>query len=69
MPSLNERRQGNRIIPVWAAWAFALTSPLTIVIFPLHSSSGVQDALKYLICAFLFIGAIPAGLAMLEGRA
>ncbi|MDE3228374.1 MAG: hypothetical protein KGO05_00720 [Chloroflexota bacterium] len=58
-----------RLIPVWAAWAFALSSPLTIVIFPLHLSSGVQDALKYLICAFLFIGAIPAGFAMLKGRA
>jgi hypothetical protein len=33
------------IIPVWAAWAFALTSPLTIVIFPIHSAV-VQDVLK-----------------------
>lgn len=54
------------IIPVWAAWAFALTSPLTIVIFPIHNVA-VQDALKNLICAFLFIGALPAALAMLKG--
>lgn len=56
-----------RIIPVWAAWAFALTSPLTIVIFPIHSVV-VQDVLKYLICAFLIVGAIPAAFAMLRGR-
>ena len=55
------------IIPVWAAWAFALTSPLTIVLFPIHNLV-VQDTLKYLICVFLFIGAIPAALAMLRGR-
>jgi hypothetical protein len=54
-----------RIIPVWAAWAFALTSPLTILIFPIHST-GIQDALKYAICAFLIIGAAPAAFAMLR---
>src|SRR5690349_11418724 len=47
-----------RIIPVWAAWAFALPSLFTILIFPLHISV-VQDVLKYLICAFRIIGAIP----------
>jgi len=56
-----------RIIPVWAAWAFALTSLLTILIFPIRNIA-VQDVLKYLICAFLFIGAIPAAFAMLRGR-
>ena len=56
-----------RIIPVWAAWAFALTSLFTILIFPIHISV-VQDILKYLICAFLIIGAIPAAFAMLRGR-
>src|SRR6266576_7144721 len=39
-----------RLIPAWAAWAFALTSPLTIFLFPLHTLV-LQDALKYLICA------------------
>ena len=58
-----------RIIPVWAAWAFALTSPLTILIFviPGHNAT-VQEALKYLICVLLFVGAIPAAFAMLRGR-
>lgn len=56
-----------RIIPAWAAWAFALTSPLTIIIFPIHSAV-VQDVLKYLICVLWIIGAVPAALAMLKGR-
>ena len=55
------------IIPVWAAWAFALTSPLTIAIFPIHNGV-VQDVLKYLICVLWIIGAIPAAVAMLKGR-
>jgi len=56
-----------RIIPVWTAWAFALTILLTILIFPIHNMV-VQDVLKYLICAFLIVGAIPAAFAMLRGR-
>jgi len=56
-----------RIIPVWAAWAFALSSPLTIIIFPIHSLVA-QNALKYAVCVLLFAGAIPAAVAMLKGR-
>ncbi|HYT33508.1 MAG TPA: hypothetical protein VEL69_00615, partial [Ktedonobacteraceae bacterium] len=56
-----------RLIPAWAAWAFALTSPLTILIFPVHNLV-FQDALKYLICALWIIGAIPAALAMLKNK-
>lgn len=56
-----------RIIPVWAAWAFALTSPLTIVIFPVHNIV-VQDILKYLMCLLLVAGATPAAFAMFRGR-
>lgn len=56
-----------RIVPVWAAWAFALTSPLTIVIFPVHNVA-VQDILKYLICLLLVVGATPAAFAMFRGR-
>jgi hypothetical protein len=56
-----------RLIPAWAAWAFALTSPLTIIIFPVHNVA-FQDALKYLICALWILGAIPAALAMLRGK-
>lgn len=56
-----------RIIPAWTAWAFALSSPLTILIFPVHNIV-FQDVLKYLICALLIIGAIPSALAMLKNK-
>ena len=56
-----------RLVPAWAAWAFALTSPLTILIFPVHNIV-FQDVLKYLICALWIIGAIPAALAMLRHK-
>ena len=56
-----------RLIPAWAAWAFALTSPLTILLFPVHTIV-FQDVLKYLICVLWIIGAIPAALAMLTNK-
>ncbi|MBO0796947.1 MAG: hypothetical protein J2P36_39205, partial [Ktedonobacteraceae bacterium] len=56
-----------RLIPAWSAWAFALTTPLTIFLFPIHNIV-FQDALKYLICALWIIGAIPAALAMLTNK-
>ncbi len=56
-----------RLVPAWAAWAFALTSPLTIVIILVHTLV-LQDVLKYLICALWIIGAIPAALAMLTNK-
>ncbi len=56
-----------RLIPAWAAWAFALTSPLTILIILVHTNI-FQDVLKYLICALWIIGAIPAALAMLTNK-
>jgi hypothetical protein len=56
-----------RLVPAWAAWAFALTSPLTILIFPVHNIV-FQDVLKYLICALWIIGAIPAALALLNNK-
>src|SRR5947208_4993623 len=56
-----------RLVPAWAAWAFALTSPLTILLFPIHNIV-FQDVLKYLICALWIIGAIPAALAMLTHK-
>ena len=55
------------LVPAWAAWAFALTSPLTIPIILIHSLV-FQDVLKYLLCALWFIGAIPAALAMLTNK-
>ena len=56
-----------RLIPAWAAWAFALTSPLTIPIILVHNVI-FQDVLKYLVCALWIIGAIPAALAMLTNK-
>ena len=56
-----------RLVPLWAAWAFALTSPLTILIFPVHNVV-FQNVLKYLICALWIIGAIPAALVMLKNK-
>ncbi len=56
-----------RLVPAWAAWAFALTSPLTIVYFPLRLLVA-RYALRYLICALWIIGAIPAALAMLKNK-
>ena len=56
-----------RLVPAWAAWAFALTSPLTILLFPIHNIV-FQDVLKYLICFLWIIGAIPAALAMLKNE-
>jgi len=56
-----------RLVPAWAAWAFALTSPLTILLFPVHNIV-FQDVLKYLICALWIIGAIPAALALLKNK-
>jgi hypothetical protein len=56
-----------RLIPAWAAWAFALTSPLTIPIILVHSLI-FQNVLKYLVCALWIIGAIPTALAMLTNK-
>src|SRR6266702_3665476 len=54
-----------RLIPAWAAWAFALTSPLTIIYFPTHIVV-VRHVLIYLICTLWIIGAIPDVFAMLS---
>ena len=56
-----------RLIPAWAAWAFALTSPLTIPITLVHTLL-FQDVLKYLVCVLWIVGAIPAALAMLTNK-
>jgi hypothetical protein len=50
-----------RIIPLWAAWSFALTSPLTIIYFPVPSLA-TKNVLKYVICVLWIAGAIPAAL-------
>src|SRR5437868_10600682 len=56
-----------RLVPAWAAWAFALTSPLTIIYFSVHIIV-VRYVLRDLICALWIIGAIPAALAMLTNK-
>ena len=56
------------LVPAWAAWAFALTSPLTILLFPVHMPIVFQDVLIYLICALWIIGTIPAALTMLKNK-
>ena len=55
------------LVSAWAAWAFALTSPLTIVIILVHSLA-FQDVFKYLTCILWILGAIPAALAMLTNK-
>jgi len=55
------------LVPAWAAWAFALTSPLTMIYFSVHVIT-VRYVLRYLICALWIIGAIPAALAMLKNK-
>ena len=51
------------VIPLWAAWSLALTSPITLVAFPtrLHE-------LRYLVIALWFVGSIPAALAVWRSR-
>ena len=47
-----------RVIAGWAAWALALTSPLTIVAFATR-----YHALLFLVLALWFIGSVPAAYA------
>jgi hypothetical protein len=54
-----------RLVSAWAAWAFALTSPLTMMYFVTHDITA-RYVLRYLICALWIGGAIPAALAMLK---
>lgn len=56
-----------RLIPAWAAWAFALTSPLTILLILIHNIA-FQDALKYLICVLWLVSVIPAAFIMLINK-
>jgi hypothetical protein len=56
-----------RLVPAWAAWAFALTSPLTMIYFSVHIIA-VRYVLRYLICTLWISGAIPAALAMLNNK-
>src|SRR5579872_820954 len=52
-----------QLVPAWSAWALILTSPLTIIAFPTHSSI-VFD----LVYVLFIIGSLPAAYAMLKFR-
>jgi hypothetical protein len=56
-----------RLVPAWAAWAFALTSPLTMLYFAIHIID-VRYVLRTLICLLWIAGAIPAAVAMLKNK-
>src|SRR6266496_1520256 len=56
-----------RLVPAWAAWAFALTSPLTMLLFPVHNLF-FQEVLIYLICALWISSTIPAAFAMFKNK-
>lgn len=53
----------TRLIPAWAAWAFALSSPLQIVTFILH-------LLPIILFAFVlwFLASVPTALTLLRGQ-
>jgi hypothetical protein len=56
-----------RLVPAWAAWAFALTSPLTMLYFANHVVVA-RYVLRDVICALWIVGAVPAALAMLHNK-
>jgi len=56
-----------RLVPAWAAWAFALTSPLTMLYFAIHIID-VRYVLRTLICLLWIAGTIPAAVAMLKNK-
>jgi len=53
----------GRVIPAWAAWALALTSPITIIAFPTH----VRELL-YVVSVVWFVGSVPAAMAVWRNR-
>lgn len=54
-----------RLVPAWAAWALALTSPLTMLYFAQHIIE-VRYVLRTLICALWIVSTIPAARVMLQ---
>jgi hypothetical protein len=52
-----------RMIPIWAGWSLALTSPLTIVAF-----ASRQHALLLAVCVLWLAGSIPAAAVLLRGQ-
>lgn len=56
-----------RLIPTWAARALALTSPLTMLYFPIPTLLA-KNVIKYLICILSSIGIVPAAIAMFHNK-
>lgn len=54
----------TRLIPAWTAWAFALSSPVTMLLFTFH----LVPQLEWIVCVLFIIGALPAALAMWHSK-
>ncbi len=54
----------TRLIPAWAAWAFALSSPVTMCLFAFH----LFPQFVWIVCVLLIIGAFPAAVAMWHSK-
>jgi len=52
-----------RLVPSWAAWALVLTTPVTLLAFPLH-----ELRLLYVVGALWLAGSIPAAIAVWANR-
>lgn len=48
------------LIPAWTAWAFALSSPVTMLLFTFH----LVPQFDWIVCVLFIIGALPAAFAM-----
>lgn len=53
----------SHLIPTWAAWALALTSPLTLIAFPTH-----QRGFLYVVAGLWLAGSVPASIAVWRNR-
>lgn len=58
----------GRLIPAWAAWAFALTSPLQAATFILHAMHLDTRNFGLLVFVLWFLASIPAALALLSNK-
>jgi len=56
-----------RLIPTWAAWSLALTSPLTMLYFPIPTLLA-KNVINYLICILSVFGVVPAAIAMFRNK-
>jgi hypothetical protein len=54
----------TRLIPAWTAWAFALSSPVTMLLFTFH----LVPQYEWIVCVLFLIGAVPATVAMWQSK-